>query len=375
MDATVTRRRSSSGPAAIKTCTTLCQPKGEDTSASASLKADEDLTLSAEGMLSDTECAISSSGSETNTSCANSRKPHSSLTTTTPSRNTVFCCTTRTVIHMKQNSPEDITAIDAFLSHADGKSITDPGDFHAHIIVVRNAEPSKEVAGHDMYLGRTRYYGLAHRRKVTTGDTAAYIIADGGQSKLQYTQIFPTSHLLSSFKQTGLLALRCDIHGGMWYEVGVLRYSAGDEEDGSVEEEVGKEVKDALEDEPYKVIDDTNENTANTKAETSGEVAEPADSSATAKAPETQAQRKNDKRRANEESKKKDNQRRMKQKKKAAAAKRAAKGAGSGVAEAGTVAEIVKGETGIEEDNRGVVEKETDNEGQKTNGWWFCAVM
>ena len=255
--------------------------------------------------------------------------------------------------------------------------MTDPGNFHAHIIGVRNAEPAKDIAGHDMYLGRMRYYGLAHRRKVTTGDTATYIIADGGQTKLQYTQIFPTSHLLSSFKQTGLLGLRCDIHGGMWYEVAVLRYSAGDEEDGSVEEEVGEEKdgeegKDVLEDEPFKMVNGTNQTTANAKVETSREVLKPEDDSATVPdstaapaTPATPSQRKTDKRRANEESKKKDNQRRMKQKKKAAAAKRAAKG--------GVQAEIGQCETGIEDDKGGIVEEGDD--GQQSSGWWFCNVM
>jgi hypothetical protein len=399
MDNAITRRRSSSGPAAIKTCTTLIQPKQDDKPSATLSALEENFPLYGAAVSSGSTSRVSSSASERlNTFSATSQVPHENLTSTTPltdanlAQNPIFCCTGCTVVHIRDNLPEETVCIEAFVNYAHSHSATVSLRLDPHIITVRYVESTAEPNITKTYDGYVRFFGLSSADTISRKEKTS--VVEGAVPP--YTEIYPTSLLLQDFRQTGLLGLKCEAHGGMWFEVAVIQDCGGDDDDDDSEvdgDEHGVEEK--KEDGEGQELDEAEMDNSTEVAASNGALALESGTSATSteivpvedntwaaitaaemattvlETPKTPAQRKNDKRRTNEETRKKDNQRRMERRKKAAAAKRAAKG--------GPVAEIMKGETGIEEDNRSVVEKETgsedDGEGEQSSSWWYCSVM
>ena len=368
---------------------------------------------------------MSSSASEgLNTFSATSLGTHENLTSIAPSTDTdqaqgpIFCCNDCTVVQMRDNLPEETECIDAFVNYAHSLRSAIPIRLEPHIITVRYVRSTDEPNSSGAYDGKFRFFGLSGTDSISKIEKI--LVVDG--TVPPYTEIFPTSPLLQEFRQTGVLGFKCEAHGEWWFEVAIIEDCDGEDDDDSDNE------SDEGDDEARKLdqreMDNSTEADASSEAldvesgssATNTEIVPAKDnlmltgdlsssSSATTPAstviasssainnppatiiqemgiivhalPKTPVQRKNEKRRANEEARKKDNQRRMEQRKKAAAAKRAARGgAGVAVGEAGSMAEIEKGEEvetdSVEEDDTG---SEGTNENEQTAGWWFCVVM
>ena len=317
------------------------------------------------------------------------------LTDTNLAQNPIFCCTNCTVIHIRDNLPEETVCIEAFVNYAHSHRATASLRPDPHIITVRYVESTAEPNITKTYDGYVRFFGLSSTNTISRKGEDFRCGGGRATNTLRSTQ-HPFCSKTSG--QTGLLGLKCKAHGGIWFEIAVIEDCGGDNDDDDDDsEDEGDEhgVDEKKDDGEGQELDEAEmDNSTEIDASygalavesgtsaTSTEVALVEDNTLAAstasemattvlESPKSLAQRKNDKRRTNEEARKKDNQRRMEQRKKAAAAKRAAK--------SGSVAEIVQGEMSIEEDKGGIVGKETgsveEGEGEQSTGWWFCTVM
>lgn len=322
MDTIITRRRALSVPVVSRIVAPSCPSESDVEHLSTSTSPQDNLTLSI------TPLPVSS-------------------------HEVIFCCATPTPLRLRNISFQDDQQLQDFFDHSRGLPIGISLKLHPHIIQVTTVEPTESPDADGTYQGTTRYFGIAKSETTSINEDKSNPTSDG--SKLEYKEIYPTHHLLRSFNPTVTLGLKCDVHGGTWFEVAVLRDCDGQSDlqpcgspisSGVSNEETDGDEQTAADslDQPLECSDST---FTDNKLDSTGSGSETR---------KTETQRKNEKRRANKENRRRDNERRREQRRKATAAR-------TGIV-------ITEAEPTVEGQGEGEGTR-WEADGGQSNGWWI----